>query len=292
MSDLTERIKASLTDKNIPLWFPDLTEDLSAIGWRKLKQNIGLDLLDYSTTRVISGNPQLARNIVGYVIALPDTQEIEKQIPIEVTIGEMVRRGEEQGIEFYDAKEIAENEIISCLEDSIAILNQIPTLTRTVATLVRALHLIKPESNDHDVSFSEPDIPFSIFVSIPQSRIPNDVLRVAESIIHEAMHLQLTLIEQVMALTNPTNRIYFSPWRGEYRTVQGVLHALYVFRVVDCFLGELLIKQLVSSRYFEYIDTRKEEIRVQISEIISFSNCPDLTGFGKSFVQRLISTVD
>ena len=36
-----------------------------------------------------------------------------------------------------------------------------------------------------------------------------------------------------MPLVTPTERTYFSPWRNEYRTAQGVLHALYVFRVID-----------------------------------------------------------
>src|SRR5207249_726495 len=99
-------------------------------------------------------------------------------------------------------------------------LKRVPTLLPTVLSLVRALHLVIPDDDDIDVSFSEPNLPFSVFVSVPHRGARTDALRVAEAIVHEAMHLHLTLIERVVPLVRSSGRRFFSPWRGEYRTAQ------------------------------------------------------------------------
>lgn len=49
----------------------------------------------------------------------------------------------------------------------------------------------------YDVSHSTPVLPLSIFVSVPGADERHAELRLAESIIHEAMHLQLTFIESL-----------------------------------------------------------------------------------------------
>jgi hypothetical protein len=51
------------------------------------------------------------------------------------------------------------------------------------------------------IRYSSPAIPFSIFVSVPPADERNVVARLAEAIIHEAMHLQLTLIEAIVPQT-------------------------------------------------------------------------------------------
>ena len=58
--------------------------------------------------------------------------------------------------------------------------------------------------------------------------------RVAEALVHEAMHLQLSLLERRIELveSDRTKAVAFSPWRNSERDVQGVIHALYVFVIV------------------------------------------------------------
>jgi HEXXH motif-containing protein len=191
------------------------------------------------------------------------------------------------GIEFYSAREIADINLVSCVEDGIKLIRCVPGLSATVIALVRTFHLIKPQDDDYDLSFSEPHIPFSIFVSVPTKRSLIHRLRIAEAIVHEAMHLQLTLINKTVPLTGSTSRRYYSPWRKEYRDSQGILHALYVFRVIDRMLEQLASLVGSTRDVTEYIHGRRFDIDGQIRTIRSFQNCPELTRVGASFVGGL-----
>ena len=54
------------------------------------------------------------------------------------------------------------------------------------------------------------------------------------------MHLQLTLIEGAVPMVAGTGDTLHSPWQGRMRPVQGILHGLYVFRVIQDFHRALL----------------------------------------------------
>ena len=55
--------------------------------------------------------------------------------------------------------------------------------------------------------------------------------RLAENIVHEALHLQLTLVDTIepLVIDDPNEAQVFSPWRNEPRNVLGLVHAVYVF---------------------------------------------------------------
>jgi HEXXH motif-containing protein len=285
MDDLAERIKASLRIPNGEPWFPELTADLATRAWDSLHRDIGLTLDSYGTERVLSRSISAPRKIITSLRTSPSPGA--PTIAIEALSEEYARQYHKAGVTFYSPDEIANTTVLSCIEDALAIINQVPSLMRTVATLVRSLLVIKPKDADYDVSLSEPHVPFSIFVSVPQERIANDALRVAEAIVHEAMHLQLTLIEQTVRLALRTSQRIFSPWRDEYRTVQGVLHALYIFRVVDQFLGRVSTSRNNPSKLV-YIQGRRNEIAQQMVEIRSFEQCSDLTETGARLAKNLI----
>jgi len=287
MPDLIARITAALAEVNGPPWFPDLTEALVQAKWQELTRATGLSPLDYRTSRVLSADRNVPVDVVTHIPILLDGCE-ESIVAIESITGERLRQYESEGIKFYDAEEMARTSVVGCVKDAITILRLVPSLQCSVAKLVRALHIIKPENEDYDISFSEPHIPFSIFVSVPERRVQMDALRVAEAIVHEAMHLQLTLIEQVVPLDDSKAGLYFSPWRGEYRTAQGVLHALYVFRVIDSFLQELMSKDSLPIESLDYIKKRRSRIVGQICEIDTFKHCSDLSSSGANLVSRLL----
>lgn len=288
MLDLVSRLTSALVNPKAVPWLPELTDDLARIGWSALERNIGLTINDYGTARVLSANTCAPNNIITRLSAFPGAEEIRSTICVESLSTDLTRQYYEAGINFYTPDEIKETNVLSCLEDAISILNRVPTLMPTVVTLVQALHLIKPEDDDYDVSFSEPHIPFSVFVSISKRRVTTDALRVAEALVHEAMHLQLTLVELIVPLVNSTKGSYFSPWRGEYRTAQGVLHALYVFRVIDQFLEQLTVNKSLTGDITEYIQGRRNEISEQICKIRSFQYFSELTSAGACLVKRLI----
>ena len=178
--------------------------------------------------------------------------------------------------------------VLQCLQESLEILAAIPTVYATVSRLVACLHILQPEDDDFDISYSLPNIPFSIFASVPSNRMDNDILRVAEAILHEAMHLQLTLIEQCEPMIINTDEKYFSPWKNEQRHPRGVLHAIYVFCVIKQFF-ELLIKEDISTSSIRYLNKRCDVISVQLAEINDFITCPYFTDAGKALINGLFT---
>ncbi len=132
----------------------------------------------------------------------------------------------------------ASQEALELIQASTDLIANVGGLCEAIGTVVKSIHLLVAE-REHDISYSSPAIPFSIFVSVPRADERNAVVRLAEAIIHEAMHLQLTLIEAVFPLISGRATTTFSPWKLEDRPIRGVLHGLYVFGVIFQALGSL-----------------------------------------------------
>ena len=288
MADLLQNIRAVLKNRSTPLWFPGLAAPLTARRWRTLHQQAAITKNDYGTRRVRAGNAGVPRHIVDRLPLSPCGEDTASVILIETLPENDLRKYQEMGLAFYSRAELTTSTIFDCLRDAIHILAHVPTLQKTVGSLVRVCHILKPEDDDYDVSHSDPYVPFSIFISIPRQRKVNCELRIAESIVHEAMHLQLTLLEQALPLICPSDDTYFSPWKGELRSPQGILHALYVFRVVDQFLEQLLTLSIGSSESVDYIRDRRTEVAQQVRHIEPFAECPALTELGTCLVRRLL----
>jgi HEXXH motif-containing protein len=190
-------------------------------------------------------------------------------------------------VRFFGAEEILEAAVSECIEEALEILRSVPTVLSTISSLVRALHFIDPEDDEVDVSFSEPGLPFTAFISVPGPDAAAGALRVAEALLHEAMHLQLTFVESVVPLVNPTESTYFSPWRNEYRTAQGILHALYVFQVIDTFLAAAPFEDPTLAPSRRHAAERRATIARQVRKIRNFRASEDLTEDGEAFVGRL-----
>ena len=305
MGNLVDTIQAAFTDLQTAPWLPELTKTLVKQGWKTLRRDTGVFEVDYGTARVLAAErdapfcPRPRKRLSPLLSLCPGRgrQVISRYylgdgmppMRIEMLTGDAIRHYQNPGLAFYTPDEITDTTVINCLQDAIAILANVPTLQKTVAALVRICHLLKPEDDDYDVSHSDPQVPFSIFVSVPRNRRPNDALRVVESIVHEAMHLQLTLIEQALPLVRPSGPTYFSPWKGTYRSPQGVLHALYVFRVIDRFLEQLQTFPVWSVANSAHMRHRRDEIARQIGEIETFQDCPALTAWGAAVVRELLT---
>jgi len=285
MDDLAKRIRSAIENPNSDPWWPGLTDELAATEWDRLRREIGLIPDTYGTNRLLGRNNSARRDIIKSLKAPP--LSVMPTIALEALSSEWVRHYKKVGVRFYTPREILNSRVLTCLEEAILIVNQVPSLMRTVASLVRSVHVIKPEDKDHDVSFSEPNVPFSIFVSVPEKRLANDALRVAEAIVHEAMHLQLTIIEHVVPVTVSLSKKYYSPWRRELRDARGIIHALYVFTVIDQFLAQISsnMSQRLSA---EHIRRRRGEINMQITNTESFQTSSELTFLGAQLVQSLI----
>ena len=196
MADLLQNIRAVLKNRSTPLWFPGLAAPLTARRWQTLYQQTAIVKNDYGTSRVRAGNAGAPRHIVDRLSVSPCGEDAASVMLIETLPANDRHKYQEMGLTFYSRAELTTPTIFDCLQDAVHILAHVPTLQKTVGSLVGVCHILKPEDDDYDVSHSHPYVPFSIFVSIPQQRRANCELRVAESIVHEAMHLQLTLLEQ------------------------------------------------------------------------------------------------
>ena len=288
MADLLQNIRAVLKNRSTPLWFPGLAAPLTARRWRTLYQQTAITKNDYGTSRVRAGNAGAPRHIVDRLSVSPCGEDTVSVILIETLLENDLRKYQEMGLTFYSRAELTTSTIFGCLQDAIYILAHVPTLQKTAGSLVRVCHILKPEDDDYDVSHSDPYVPFSIFVSVPQKRKANCELRIAEAIVHEAMHLQLTLLEQALPLICPSDEAYFSPWKEEFRSPQGILHALYVFRVIDQFLEQLLTLSIWSSESVDYMRNRRTEVEQQIRHVEPFADCSALTELGTYLVRRLL----
>lgn len=286
-SSLVERIVFALRNSSSSPWLPGLTVELVEAGWQDLYNKALLSPDLYGTARVIARDTGAPRTIISWLPMFSGDDRAQTMLQIETLEPEFAHNYNENGVKFYTAGEIYATNVLPQLREAITILKTFPTLLTTVAALVRSIHLLDSGDDDYDVSFSEPHIPFSIFVSVPQVSNAISALRVAEAFVHEAMHLQLTLIEKIVPLITTTRNKYFSPWRREYRTAQGVMHALYVFRVINEFLG-MLPTLSFSAEAKKYIKGRRAEIDTQIQELQSFQNCPELTTEGAYFIRGLV----
>lgn len=144
------------------------------------------------------------------------------------------------------------------------IIGLVPSLVAVVAFRVRTIHLLEAEPG-YDVSHSEPRWSTRIFVSVPHEPTPAGGLRLAESVVHEAMHLQLTAFESECPVVASVNGRMKSPWRAEPRPFGGVVHGLYVFACLQEFFRHLVVCDLGAEA--THILRRIEEIRSEISTI-------------------------
>ena len=114
-----------------------------------------------------------------------------------------------------------------------------PSLSAICSQVVENLHLIRAEAR-FDISHSEPRWRRKIFVSVPERDDAVGAVRLAESIIHEAMHLHLTDYEEVKPLVSEFAGKMRSPWKTEHRPYQGVMHGLFVFACLSQYFRNML----------------------------------------------------
>ena len=279
---LHSKLSSALRDQKALPWLPKISEDLVNSAWEALYAESGYTQQNYSSSRIIENNVHAKRNVSGTLVF----DNFEGEVILEKLPGTNEAGFEALGLCFAKADQSATAYQLSELKLAFNLIAEIPSLFITVLTLVRSIHILSAESDQHDVSFSGPTIPFSIFISMPSVHETNSSIRLAEAIIHEAMHLQLTLIERLRPLIIEDENKLFSPWKNEDRRPSGVLHALYVFAVI--YTSYPLLN--ISNKPF--IRQRRLEIRNQILEIYSFRLTQGFTLIGQNFKDNLFACFD
>lgn len=136
---------------------------------------------------------------------------------------------------FVPRKRDAEADV--ALREAEALIRLAPDLWPVVSARTAGLALISSAGPDYDRSHSEQRWPGWIFVSLPPAG-PSQTLRLAEQVVHEAMHFNLAALEAEIPLTRDGRRL-FSPWKREERDPSGLLHGLYVFATLSTWFRRL-----------------------------------------------------
>jgi HEXXH motif-containing protein len=132
-------------------------------------------------------------------------------------------------------KPSARGTLESILEEAVTIINTVlPAALEEMLETAQYLSPIRPRDAGKSElpSFSSPAMPGVIFVGIQQrDGMWTDARHLAEACVHEHFHNRLYLLDEAMPLTirMAAPRSYFSPWKRTMRSIDGMLHAIYVF---------------------------------------------------------------
>ena len=183
-------------------------------------------------------------------------------------------------LRFATDSEIGGMGFLAALAKSLDLIRLSAPLLGTVAGICRSLHVLLAPDRDFDVSFSDPGLPFSVFVSCPLIGERDRAERLAENLVHEALHLQLSLVETVepLVIDLPEEEPIFSPWKGEGRTVRGLLHAVYVFGNLRCFWKCIAARVPGSS---SFASRRIETIEYEMAQALHLAESQSLTPAGR-----------
>jgi len=195
---------------------------------------------------------------------------------------------DQNGLILTTPKEIQSSKVLHKLNCALALFKHDKALHESINLLIRDIQVVNQPHPEIDISHSDPKIPFSIFVSVCDDDSPISNLRVAESILHEAMHLKLTLLESAVPLVKHIDgNLYYSPWRDEKRSARGVLHGLFVFAAILNFY-QYLHKNVDSHEAKIYLSGRKKQITKELNSLERFPKCVDLTADGASLARNLL----
>lgn len=278
-SELTQESLLNAVLRPSNPWLPELTKSAVQNGWDGLHRHYGIQQGSYSTSAVLGFGSGDFR--IPDLLPIPCSYG-KFSISIEILTEAAAKHFASEQYRFVRMSDVVNDELVAEIRKALDVVAWIPELYMTSSRLTRVIHLLKSNEGDCDISFSDPRLPFSIFVSMPNKGAINALLRLAEAIIHESMHLQLSLLETIAPISASSATVYYSPWKQTTRSASGVLHALYVFTVIDSWLEAL------PASAHEYSKLRRDEIAVQISEIRDFAHA-ELTGFGAALRDYLFS---
>lgn len=277
---------ASLVRWPQPAWLPDLAPVVAAHAWSRVTDERGLARETYGLERFRAGGIATRRESLGEIRLGSAATAIVEQPTLSRAYYE------ELDLAFYARDEISPDHVVSRLNDAFAIVAAVPSLAGVVSSLLRTITPLRPPTPEYDVSHSDPEVPFSIFVSISPEPQRHGDLRLAEAIVHECMHLNLSLIEAFVPLVAGQDTLVYSPWKQAPRPPQGVLHGLYVFRCIDDFLAALLARRAWPVDAEDYLLSRRQEIREEMEQVVALQESSALTALGRDFVDGLMSATE
>jgi HEXXH motif-containing protein len=249
---LSSRIKAveAAIDTEVPIWFPGLAPILAADvivapGCRWTSEG-------YGTGRWLAQDATAPRQVEAKV-EMAGTDMVVERLPQDLQ-----RRF--ASLPFADGDLATAAQLLS---EAVTLLARPPGVGALVGSLVKAVHILRAEAG-FDINHSDPELPFSIFVSIPRVDECACIARLAETLLHEALHLQLTLIEATVPLVAVGGGEGYSPWQRRPRPLSGLLHGLYVFSGISEVFSQLAAADPCLSAY---ATRRRREIASEVATL-------------------------
>ena len=226
-------------------------------------------------------NPTVLRTIYD-----ADSQ-FDSAMSVELLPSSLTERWQSIGLSFATESDISDMRFMESSAKSLDLIRLVRPLHATVAGMCRSLHVLLASCRHLDISYSDPSLPFSIFVSCPPVTEKNRVERLAENVIHEALHLQLSLVERVepLIIDGAEHEQVFSPWKEGERTMRGLLHAVYVFGNLRYFWKRVAANCPNSSTFAE---NRIETINQEMSSVRHLLDSPLLTATGRCLASSSI----
>lgn len=283
-SDLVEDAISTPGDR----WFAGLAGPLANGRWRSITAATGIDRESYGTMRYLAGDRRIARDELASM-DLPAAFRASVPLPVETLHGETRRRYAELGLDFHSVEEADAGLVRTRLAGALERIAKVPGAAMAIGAVMAAMHVVRPEGPDYDVSYSDPEVPFSVFLGVAGGGSPIGDLRLAEGILHECMHLQLTLIEGVLPMAEGMDERLHSPWQGTMRPIQGILHGLYVFRVIQDFHCALIACDGLPGDERAYLERRIDQIEQEAADVGDLAHCRELTPAGHRLTARLLA---
>ena len=268
-------------------WMPGLAAGLASAEWTRIEREFSLDRGSYGTARYARRDRSAPRCVLGDVIP-PAGFGSPRPVLLEALDLGTSAPYRAMGLEFAAADDVVRMNAALRLGAALAAVSSVPDLAMALGHLLGAIHVLQPPGADYDVSHSDPDIPFSIFVGVSLEPGPLDRLRLAEELVHECMHLQLTLLEVQCPLVRGTEELHPSPWQGRPRPTRGLLHGFYVFAALDEYFSRLLAGGGLDSTEATHVRARRLEIAAELPLAANaLATSCELTDEGRSLVGKL-----
>lgn len=175
------------------------------------------------------------------------------------------------------------------LEAVQEIFTELPRLWPILSACIERITPIAQDDDAYDVSHSAPELGGLILVSVPHAGVLCRV-RLCEGVLHEAMHVNLTALEEREPLIQVREKI-FSPWRDREREAGGVLHAVYVFACVSRFFVSLIEQGCLTEAEGLHAHGRIEDINREMGRVDQdhLLNC--LTASGAELMQKILTSL-
>jgi hypothetical protein len=267
----------------LPPWDMRVPKGLGELGARTVLSPLGLSRDNYSTGRLLAKSLSPERNIIGTIhIGEGNLMTCEG---FDIRTSDYARS---RGLMATDPAEVPHR--LEQVQNAVAdVLSLVPSVLQPVSQLAWNFHLINAEGDDYDASYSDPAVPFSMFFSASPHKERRTLMRIAENIVHETMHLQLSLFEAMCPLVDPNVQwTLFSPWKQSQRQTQGIVHGLYVFKVLKWMWEQIVLSStLLEDRSFA--TARIKSIDEELASVRGIELSPALTVSGKILVDAIFS---